>query len=194
MGLLRWIRKSVVTDDYRLVNRIGHGDGGPNDIEYHYDIAEIINKLAENNLISSPAIQTYPADDNCIVTADGPGVTATRITGQITITIPSTVNILSFRIHGDSSELSSGQLTVIISGGRASGTIYNLNDATARYPKIDYGTRTQVLISDPFTQLPHDASAGSFVVEHTPISNDQPGRTITTIKQISGDWEIYGQL
>lgn len=183
-----------MTDDYRKVNRIGHGDGGPNDIEYYYDLASIINLLGENNLIFSPAIQTYPADDNSIVTADGPGITITRSTGLIQINVPASVNIMSFRIHGDSSELSNGEITIRVVGGRANGTVYNISNETARYPQITVGSRTQVLTSDPYVQLPHDVSAGGYVIEHTPISEDQIGRTVTTVKQISGDWEIYGQL
>ena len=193
-GLLRWIRKSVVTDNYQLVNRIGHGDGGPNNVEYHYDIAEIINKLAENNLISSPAIQVYQMDDNSVVTADGPGVTIERTNGQITLTVPDIVNIMSFRIHGDASELSSGNMTIIISGGRGAGTMYNSSDADARYPFLYRNSRPPALLGGSVAQMPHDSRTGFYSVEHTLISDDMAGRTISTMRNISGEWEIIGQL
>lgn len=189
-----WALKSVLTTDYKQVNRIGHGDGGPNNVEYHEKVADILNDVLATGDVMSLTNHTYKADDNSVVTADGPGITVERSNGNVIFIIPELVNPISFRIHGTASELNNGEMSVTIRGGRGSGTDYNTDDSDARYPSMEIGLRTQILQTDPFTQAVHDSRSGGYVIENTPISNGTPGETTTTIKNLAGEWELFGQL
>ncbi|MEO0339207.1 MAG: hypothetical protein AAF242_08325, partial [Bacteroidota bacterium] len=135
--------------------------------------------------------QRYDAGNGVYVTATGAGVTATKATGQVIITVPSTVTLHSFRVVGTASDLNSGELQIVISGGKGSGTDFNTSDTDLYHPAITIQNRSVVLPSDPYLQRPDDAGDSISIFDERFSTNGQVSVKITGL---SGDFGIKGSL
>lgn len=135
--------------------------------------------------------QRYVAGSNVVVRASGPGVVATKSPGSITITVPSTVTLKSFRASGIASDLASGELRIIIIGGKGSGQDFNTSNFDLFHPTILIQNQTVILPSDPFLQRPDDAGDSINIFDEQFSAN---GQVACRISGLSGSWGIKGTL
>ena len=185
----KWfILKPVVTDDPKVVNRIAHGDGGLGQVKYYVEFEKIINDLIELGLVQATSDERYDLGGGVIITADGPGATADRFGGGVRIILPTTVLIKSFRIKGDASWLSNGELEIQILGGRGSASVYNTDSDNNYHPQLTTMQRTQLFPVDPYVQRPHDQ--GGQDIFHFPITTQGVCKSIIT--NLTGEWEVMG--
>ena len=153
-----------------------------------HNFLEIDRYLAN---FSPASIKRYSAGSGVYVTASGQGVTASKSAGLVTIVVPSTVNLQSFRIVGGASDLNSGELRIVIQGGAGSGTDFNTSDADLYHPSIFVQNRTVILATDPYLQRPDDAG-DSITLFDERFAN--AGEVAVKITGLSGDFGIKGQL
>jgi len=142
--------------------------------------------------LDDTALRRYDAGNGCIVFADGEGIECTKVSGGVQIDVPATINLISFRLRGDSSYLNGNELTITIVGGKgATATVKDFqNDNTDSFHPFLTPVSRNVIGSDPFMQRPHDA--GIFDVYHYQITT--PGTCVSLVTGLSGNWEIMGQL
>ena len=130
----------------------------------------------------------YSAGADVMVSADGPGITAsTAGTGNLTITVPENVTLFSFRFFGVSGDLSSGEITIDIVGGYGSGTDFNTSDSDMYHPVITVQQRT-VAPSADFEQRPHTTTSFNIYDELF----DTSGTVSVKVTGLSGSFGIFG--
>jgi len=143
--------------------------------------------------LDDSALRRYDTGNGCIVLADGEGIECTKVSGGVQIDVPATVNLISFRLRGDSSFLNGNELTITIVGGKgATGTTktYQNDNTDSFHPFLTPISRNTLNPADPFMQKPHDA--GIYDIFHYPITT--PGTSVSMITGLSGNWEVMGQL
>lgn len=178
---------NALPDDVYVVSGIVNGT----DLELTMsDASEVVIDLSPI-VGGSSGILRYSAGNGCFVVATGSGVTYTKSTGVGNLTVPSGVNLISFRIVGASGDLNSGELQINIIGGAGSGSTYNTNNANAFYPSFTIVNRNVLGPTDPFLQRPDDAG-DSIDIFHNQLTVS--GRTTSSISGLSGDFEIQGNL
>lgn len=129
----------------------------------------------------------YSAGANVMVRADGPGVTASKSAGSLTITVPASVNLHSFRFIGAAADLSGGAITVNIVGGYGSGVNFNTGSTNMYYPFVSLQNRA----SAPYLQRP-DGPTDSITIYHDGFSTS--GTVSITVQGLSGDFGINGNF
>ena len=144
-----------------------------------------------SSFVAESSDQRYDAGNGVYVTATGAGVTTTKVTGQITITVPSDVTLHSFRVVGSAGDLNSGELQIIIAGGKGAGVDFNTTDADLYHPDITVQNRTAILPTDPYLQRPDDAGDSITIFDERFSASGQVSVKITGI---SGDFGIKGSM
>ena len=129
----------------------------------------------------------YSAGNGVIVTADGANITTTKSGGLLTITVPAQVTLKSFRFAGGAADLNSGELRIVVVGGKGSGTAFNTASADLYHPDITIQNRTTIIPGDPFLQRPDDASDSINIFDEDFSS---AGEVSVKITGLSGDFGI----
>lgn len=184
--------KSIVMSDEYMIVRDDRDSKG---LEYADDYSANFTDRSIPDVAYVDDRQTirYSAGNGCIVTATGEGITYSKSAGSGTITVPSTVTLISFRISGGSSDLAVGDnsIEITIDGGKGSGTDFNTGDSDAFWPVIQMQNRNVLGSSDAFSQRPHDGSGGFTITNIRPVVS---GEVTFKVTGISGDWGIMGSM
>ena len=131
----------------------------------------------------------YNAGNGCWVYATAPGLSYVKSAGQGTITVPTGVELYSFRIVGAASDLNSGEVRITIVYD--TGVAFNKTNDGLWHPDITIQNRTVVLPSDPYLQRPDDAGDSINIFDEQITT---PGQVTTKITGLSGDWGVKGTM
>jgi len=149
----------------------------------------MINRLDTIFAPTGTSIVKYNAGNGCWVTASGVGITYTKSPGSGLLTIPADVEVLSYRIVGTGSDLSSGEITITVDYDDS--VLYNQANATLYHPSIILQNRTQVLNTDPYQQRPDDAGDSIDIFDEI---FSTPSQVSTKITGLAGDFAIKAQF
>lgn len=146
------------------------------------DYRSILDFVIANIGSGGGGLTRYSAGNGVYVTADGAGITATKGTGTVTITVPPGVTIMTARVYGDDGDLDTGEVTVTTTG-----LALNTSDSDSYWPFVGVLDKT-ANPGDPFFQVPYD-NAGAYEIFHERNASD--GVASSLITGISGDWGLF---
>mgnify|MGYP005992878717 CR=1 FL=1 len=148
-----------------------------------------LDRLVDSLADVESKIETYLASSIVMVKATGLGITATKSSGALTITVPSSVSLESFRFFGSSSDLQSGEIVVNIVGGYGSGTDFNTSDSNMYHPVITLQQRTVGPGSDFEQIIPR---TGVYNIYHKVFTTS--GTVSVEVSGLSGSFGLFGQF
>lgn len=142
----------------RLLGRASLGAGSVEEIELGSNLS--FDGTTLNASVSlTGLIQRYDAGDGCWVTASGPGCSFVMSTGSGTLSVPDTVELLGFRVSGETADLLAGNFTVILNHDPA--VLYNQDVSTYYPPVVQVVNTTGQLAGGPSAAAPFIFDEGS---------------------------------